>query len=120
MQNGASYQRDTIAEIKASAKERAQQVRGASPTSLLASARTQMRLAAVKENEGDLKAALSALTKSASLVHMIMDSPEFRAESQAGKKGVLFKDFLDFQQVRQDLPLLMMGSLIRRRRMVGT
>ena len=100
MQNGASYHRDTIAEIKASAKETTQQVRGASPTSLLASARSQMRLGAVKELEGDLKAALSAYTKAAALVQMIMDSPEFKAESQPGKKGLLFRDFLDFQQVR--------------------
>lgn len=118
MQNGASYQRDTIADIKANAKETAQQVRGASPASLLASARNQMRIAAARESEGDLKAALSALTKSASLVHMTMDSPEFRAENQTGRKGGLFKELMDFQQVRHYSPFAVAGSLIRRRRMV--
>lgn len=98
MQNGASYNRDTVAEIKATAKETAHQVRGASATSLLSSARSQIRLAQVKENEGDLKAALSALTKSASLVQMTIESSEFKADAE--HKGALFKAFMDFQQVR--------------------
>ncbi|KAI0738660.1 cysteine proteinase [Daedaleopsis nitida] len=98
MQNGASYKGDTITDIKNSAKETAHQARGASAASLLASARTQIRLAQAKENEGDLKGALSALTKSASLVQLLIDTPEFKADSHAGKKGVLFKEFMDFQQ----------------------
>ena len=100
MQNGASYHRDIIADIKASAKETALQVKGASATSLLAAARSQIRSAHVKENEGDLKGAFSSLTKSASLVQLLMDSPEFKAETL--KKGALFKEFMDFQQVRSD------------------
>ncbi|TBU43823.1 cysteine proteinase [Dichomitus squalens] len=98
MQNGASYNRDTIAEIKAGAKEMTQGVRGASAARLLASARSQMRLAATQEIEGDLKGALSAYTKAASLIQIFMDTPEFKAESQPGRKGMLYKDFLDFQQ----------------------
>ncbi|KAI0695051.1 cysteine proteinase [Cerioporus squamosus] len=96
MQNGAAYHRETVAEIKANAKENASQVKGASATSLLASARSQIRLAQARENEGDLKGALSAYTKSASLVQMLMDTPEFKAES--GKKGPLFREFMAFQQ----------------------
>ncbi|KAI0642296.1 cysteine proteinase [Trametes meyenii] len=98
MQNGGVYHHSTVAEIKESAKETAYQARGASATSLLKSARTQIQLAQVRENEGDLQGALSALTKAASLVQMVMDSVEFRAESLAGKKGGLFKEFRDFQQ----------------------
>ena len=99
MQNGASYTRDTVAEIKASAQATAHQFRGASANSLLTSARSQIRLAQARENEGDLKGALSALTKSASLVAMVMDTPEFKSETH-GKKGALLKEFMDFQQVR--------------------
>ncbi|KAI0628038.1 cysteine proteinase [Trametes polyzona] len=98
MQNGGPYHRDTVAEIKESAKETAHQARGASASSLLKSARSQIQLAQARENEGDLKGALSALTKAASLVQMLMDTPEFRADSYAGKKGALFKEFMDFQQ----------------------
>ncbi|KAI0773259.1 cysteine proteinase [Trametes elegans] len=98
MQNGASYQHDTVAEIKDAAKETAQLLRGASATSLLKSARSQIRFAQVKENQEDLKGALSAFTKAALLVQLFMETPEFRADSQAGKKGPLFKEFMDFQQ----------------------
>lgn len=74
MQNGGPYHRDTVAEIKESAKETAHQARGASATNLLKSARSQIKLAHAQENEGDLKGALSSLTKAASLVQMLMDS----------------------------------------------
>ncbi|KAI9062559.1 cysteine proteinase [Trametes sanguinea] len=96
MQNGGSYHRDTVAEIKESAKSLVLQVRGASAPSLLRSARSQIQTAQVQENEGDLKAALTSLTKAASLVQLFMETPEFRVD--AGKKGMLYKDFMDFQQ----------------------
>lgn len=98
MQNGGPYHRDTVAEIKERAKENANTVRGASATNLLKAARTQIQHAHVRENEGDLQSAFSSLTKAASLVQMLMDTAEFRADS--GKKGALFKEFMDFQQVR--------------------
>ncbi|KAI0352107.1 cysteine proteinase [Trametes cingulata] len=98
MQNGGPYHRDTVAEIKESAKETAHQARGASAPTLLRAARSQIQLAQAREHNGDLKGALSALTKAASLVQMLMDTPEFRADSQAGKKGALFREFMDFQQ----------------------
>ncbi|KAI8996409.1 cysteine proteinase [Trametes punicea] len=97
MQNGGSYHRDTVAEIKESAKGVVHQVRGASAASLLKSARSQIQLAQAQEHEGDLKGALTSLTKAASLVQLFMETPEFRADSHAGKKGMLFKEFLDFQ-----------------------
>lgn len=98
MQNGGPYHRDTVAEIKERAKENVNLARGASATNLLKAARTQIQYAHVQENEGDLQSALSHLTKAASLVQMLMETAEFRADSQAGKKGVLFREFMDFQQ----------------------
>ena len=100
MQNGGAYHRDTVAEIKESAKATVSLVRGASGPSLLKNARNQIQLAQVQENQGDLKGALTSLTKAASLVQLLMSTQEFRTESHAGKKGALFKEFLDFQQVR--------------------
>jgi hypothetical protein len=100
MQNGpAPTPRDTVSDIKAAAKEQVQKARGASATSLLRTARDQILLAKAKDGEGDLKGALSALTKAASLAAMFMDTPEFKHEMGSGKKGVLTLDFLTFQQV---------------------
>ncbi|CDO68378.1 hypothetical protein BN946_scf184815.g25 [Trametes cinnabarina] len=96
MQNGGSYYRDTVAEIKESAKGIVHQVRGASAPSLLKSARSQIQLARAQENEGDIKAALTSLTKAASLVQLFMETPEFRADT--GRKGAIYKEFMDFQQ----------------------
>lgn len=104
MQNGfAPTQRETIAEIKAAAIEQAQKAaRGASPLTLLRSARLQIQTARAKEGEGELRDALIALTKAALLTQMFMNSNEFKQE-MTGKKGVLTRDMLDFQQVREAL-----------------
>lgn len=104
MQNGYSpVHRETVADIKTAAKEQVQRVRGASATSLLRTAREQVLLAKVNENDGDLRGALSAYTKAASLAAMFMDTIEFKQEMQPGKKGVLTQDFLKFKQVRLHL-----------------
>lgn len=101
MQNGyPQTHRETVAEIKAGAKEQAQRVRGASATSLLKAAREQILHAKTYENDSDLKGALVALTKAASLAQMFMESSEVKQEMSPGKKGVLTKDFMLFQQVR--------------------
>lgn len=100
MQNGlGSTQRDSIADIKAAAKEQAQKARGASATSLLRTARDQISLGRAKEGEGDLKAALSSFIKAASLAQMFMYTHEFKQEMSSSKKGVLTVDFINFQQV---------------------
>ncbi|KZT07231.1 cysteine proteinase [Laetiporus sulphureus 93-53] len=96
MQNGS--RKGTVAEIKEVAKEQAHRVRGASAISLLGSARTQIQHAQECELHGDLTGALSALTKAASLAQMFMESSEFKLEIQPGRKGVLVKEFMDFQQ----------------------
>ncbi|KAI0769213.1 hypothetical protein BC629DRAFT_1534568 [Irpex lacteus] len=99
MQNGlGTTQRDSIADIKAAAKEQAQKARGASATSLLRTARDQISLGRAKEGEGDLKSALSAFTKAASLAQMFMDTHEFKQEMSSSKKGVLTVDIINFQQ----------------------
>ena len=99
MQNGfTAPQRETVPEIKAAAKEQAQKARGASATSLIRAARDQIMQARVCEGNDNLRAALSVLTKAVSLVQMFMESSEFKQESQ-GKRGVLIKDLMNFQQV---------------------
>ncbi|CCM01336.1 uncharacterized protein FIBRA_03385 [Fibroporia radiculosa] len=99
MQNGVgSFHGGTVADIKEVAKEQAKKVRGATAISLLKGARSQIHHADDCELAGDLKGALSAITKAVSLVQMFMDSAEFKIETQPGRKGVLVRDLLDFQQ----------------------
>ncbi|EGN91818.1 hypothetical protein SERLA73DRAFT_66796 [Serpula lacrymans var. lacrymans S7.3] len=104
MLNGSSAITDnmSVAEIKDKAKEHAQKTaRGASAISLIRAARFQTQVAHRCETSQDLKGALGALTKAISLLSMLMDSSEFRAEEQPGRKGVLIKEMLDFQQERE-------------------
>ncbi|OCH85882.1 cysteine proteinase [Obba rivulosa] len=105
MQNGSGVgPRETVAEIKEHAKEQVRRVHGASATSLLRSARDQIQFAGAREREGDLRGALSALTKAASLIQMFMNSPELKQD----RRGPLLKEFADFQQHEgQDLPVKM-------------
>ena len=100
MQNGhASVNRESVAEIKAAAREQAQRVRGASATSLLRSAKEQVMQAKANEGEGDLRGALSAYTKAVALTTMFMETAEFKQEMQPGKKGTLVQDMMKFKQV---------------------
>ncbi|EMD39329.1 hypothetical protein CERSUDRAFT_64183 [Gelatoporia subvermispora B] len=95
MQNGSGAgPRETVADIKRQAKEQTRTVRGASAALLLRSARDQILMASTLEGDGDLRGALSALTKAASLAQMYMDSPEVKHT----KSGPLVKDFLEFQK----------------------
>jgi ubiquitin carboxyl-terminal hydrolase 8 len=119
MQNGSQTPRSqneamSVFEIKEKAKESAhKQARGASPMSLIKTARTQSLAAKDCELSGDLRGALSAFIKAGTLAQMFMDTAEFKAESGHGKKGVLFKEFQDFTQVGcaayHERRLLMMG-----------
>lgn len=100
MQHGYSPSLNgTVAEIKEVAKEQAQKVKGASPLSLLRSARAQITHAKEFELNGDLRNALAACTKAVQLVAIVYDSPDFKTESQPGRRGVLYKEFVEFQQV---------------------
>ena len=90
----------SVAEIKEQAKQQVQRgSRGVSAISLIHSAKGQVSLAQSREGAGDLKGALSAFTKAASLTRVFMDSAEFKAENLPGKRGVLWKEFTEFQQV---------------------
>jgi hypothetical protein len=90
----------SVAEIKEQAKQQALRgSRGVSALSLIRSAKGQISLAQSREGAGDLKSALSAFTKAASLTQVFMDSAEFKAESAPGKRGLLWREFTDFQQV---------------------
>jgi len=90
----------SVAEIKEQAKQQVQRgSRGVSALSLIRSAKGQISLAQSREGASDLKGALSAFTKAASLTQVFMDSAEFKAENVPGKRGLLWKEFSDFQQV---------------------
>jgi ubiquitin carboxyl-terminal hydrolase 8 len=90
----------SVAEIKEQAKQQVQRgIRGATTLSLIRSAKGQISLAQSREDAGDLKGALSAFTKAASLTRVFMDSAEFKAENAPGRRGVLWKEFTEFQQV---------------------
>jgi ubiquitin carboxyl-terminal hydrolase 8 len=90
----------SVAEIKEQAIQQVHRgSRGVSAMSLIRSAKGQISLAQSREGAGDLKAALSAFTKAASLTQVFMESAEFKAENIPGKRGVLWKEFTDFQQV---------------------
>jgi TPR repeat protein len=88
----------SVNEIKQKAREAVRkEARGASALTLLKTAKTQMLTARDFESQGDLKEALSAFTKVASLLQMTMDTAEFASESR-GKGGVLKKEFAEFYE----------------------
>lgn len=90
-----------ISDLKETAKETAHKLaKGASAISLIRTARNQTLAARECELVSDWKGALGALIKAGTLAQMCMDSAEFNAESAPGKKGVLYKEFMDFTQVR--------------------
>jgi ubiquitin carboxyl-terminal hydrolase 8 len=100
----------SVTEIKEQAKQQVQRgSRGASALSLIRSAKGQISLAQSREGAGDLKGALSAFTKAASLTQVFMDSAEFKAENVSGKRGSLWKEFSDFQQVWHPLAALFLS-----------
>ncbi|KAI0042737.1 cysteine proteinase [Auriscalpium vulgare] len=99
--NGSARPLDdmSVAEIKEKAIAHSQRVsKGVSAMSLIRSAKVQIHLAQSFEQAGDLKSALSAFTKAASLTQVFMDTADFKAENLPGKRGVLWKEFVDFQQ----------------------
>jgi ubiquitin carboxyl-terminal hydrolase 8 len=105
-QNGRTRSQDStsIAEIKDKAKESVQkEARGASAIALLRAAGVQSIKARASEESGNLKDALGAITRAASLARMFMESSEFKAEAQSGGHGVLHKQFRDFIAVRSTL-----------------
>jgi len=102
MRDGLRSQQDPspVSEIKENAKDTAHKLaKGASAISLIRTARNQILAAQECQLLSDWKGALSALIKAGTLAQMCMDSAEFNAESAPGKKGVLYKEFMEFTQV---------------------
>lgn len=105
MQNGLSSPRfnkdlTTVSEIKERARESVEKAaKGASAMSMIKSARNQALIAQECELGGDFRGALGAYIKAGALAKMVLDSAEFRAEAEPGKKGVLFHEFTDFTKV---------------------
>ncbi|KIK79747.1 hypothetical protein PAXRUDRAFT_266669 [Paxillus rubicundulus Ve08.2h10] len=106
MHNGHITTNDnlSVAEVKDKAKNDVRKfARGVSAMSLLGSARSQVQLAQIHENQGDLKGALSALLKAGILAHTVMNGAEYSAEQKPGKHGVLYRECSDFKKVRHYL-----------------
>ncbi|KAJ7580153.1 ubiquitin carboxyl-terminal hydrolase 4 [Mycena floridula] len=97
-QNGFARSQDdmSVGEIKSRAREAVKkEARGASALTLIRTARSQVASGKDYETQGDLKGALGAFAKAASLAQMAMNTSEFQAEAK-GKVGVLRKEFSDF------------------------
>jgi ubiquitin carboxyl-terminal hydrolase 8 len=89
-----------VAEIKERAIRQALRAsRGSSAISLIHYAKSHITLAKSCESAGDLKLAFNALTMAASLLQVLVDTADFKAESVPGKRGVLWKEYTEFQQV---------------------
>lgn len=96
-------------EIKEKAQETVKkEAKNASPLVLIRIAKSQMLKAQEYETNGDLKNALSALTKVASLTRIIMSSPEYK-EEQKVRKGVVTQEFMEFFKVSY---LYVMSSIV--------
>ena len=94
----------SVAEIKSRAKESvSKDARGFSAISLIKTARSQFILAKSHESKSELKSALSAYIKAASLAAMAMESSEYHSEK--GKNGVVRKELSEFMEVRVIFPV---------------
>ncbi|KAH8077882.1 cysteine proteinase [Cristinia sonorae] len=100
MQNGSPpANRETVADIKSSAAQQIQQLRGRglSSNTLLRTAKEHIAKATKLENDGDLRGAYKSLTIAAQLTRLLMDSPELKQEKQMqGLKGPLNRDIALF------------------------
>lgn len=88
----------SVAEIKERVKSAVSLTQGASALSLLRSAQDQAANAAVLENDKDLKGALRALLTASTLAQAVLNHQEFKSQKE-GKKGQVWKEFVEFQQV---------------------
>ncbi|KAG7094165.1 hypothetical protein E1B28_007776 [Marasmius oreades] len=95
--NGSQkYREDIVREIKDNAREIVRtQSHGASTTGLLSQVKTQFQLGRDSDRNGDLKEALSAYAKAASLVTLMIEKvdPKKGAKDVVVRKGIM--DFMD-------------------------
>ncbi|PFH50295.1 hypothetical protein AMATHDRAFT_4113 [Amanita thiersii Skay4041] len=95
--SSALYLGMSVAEIKAKAKEAvSKDARGVSAMTLIKTARSQIVMAQDYESRGELKSALSAYIKAASLATMTLESSEYFSER--GKSGMVRKELNDFME----------------------
>lgn len=85
----------SVAEIKEKARAAVQQARGATAHSLIKVARERAMVGSNLEADGDLKGALGAFHRAAGLASLVYETAEFKA-----KNAALYKEFVEFQQVR--------------------
>jgi len=91
----------SVADIKNKAKETVlREATKVSAASLLHVARDQILKAKDLESAGDHPAALEGYIKTATLLKMAIDSPDYKRE---GARGSLRKEMSDFIQVRHSL-----------------
>lgn len=100
----ASHDDMSVAEIKNRAKESvSKDARGFPARTLIKSAHMQLSLAKNHESKSELKSALSAYIKAASLASMTMESSEY--SSERGKSSVVRKELQEFMEVRVTFPV---------------
>lgn len=102
MQNGYSNNDVTVAEIKERAKERAFSVtksKGISATSLMRVAQDSAFDAQKAEDSGDLKKSLELWVHASSLLSALLDTADYKAEAQPGKRGAINKEVTEWIQV---------------------
>jgi len=94
----SAYANMSVADIKNKAKETVlREATKASAASLLRVARDQILKAKDLESAGDHAAALEGYIKTATLLKIAIDSPDYKRE---GARGSLRKEMSDFIQVR--------------------
>ena len=97
----------TVADIKDTVRRTVQSFRGASAISLLRTASDKAAEGASLERQGDTRGAYRALLSAAQVAQAVLEHAEFKQESSAGgKRGVVWNEWSDFQQVRESSVLL--------------
>lgn len=97
--NGGHRDDMSVAEIKEKVRLNVLKVRGASPISLLKTARDFAVNGFEREGNGDIPGSLNDLLTAAELSKLAMDSEEFKKEVKSSKKGVVYREFVDFHRV---------------------
>ncbi|KAH8110726.1 cysteine proteinase [Phellopilus nigrolimitatus] len=111
--NGAGSSRNelTVADIKEKVRTVVQSVRGASALSLLRTARDKVETGLTLEEKGDLRESFRALLTAAQLSQVVLEHQDFKQEVEQKKKGVVWKDFIEYQRQYGSVALAKAESL---------
>ena len=105
-----SYDGLSVLDIRQRAKDSVnKEAKGVAAISLIRTARAQIITARDYEAKGDLRPALAAYIKGATLTKTAMDSQEYTQEPR-GKGGVIRKELNDFLEVSFFISILGTGS----------